>query len=386
MSLCQDLQAKIQLLKTLKQQFEQFYRTLPPGSNRDQAKREILDKISPYRDEIESVLFELKELLFKYEFTAPNAINPYAEAMKEGGITNPDLIAEKQDLTINLQELLTGDREAYEKAKISEWVNDLPENIADLNLTNEQIEAIKQRVEKGEILIVMPGRQAQIAGLSQVILKLKPVWIKDGKEEPVKEAYHWDYLDNLIGLMNEIAQNPGLTPKKQQEIEAKIQALLKDKYSPSSSKMIFDAVNAIPEHPYVALISPTQSPEAETKNLNLNDQIARFKEIKASIQKQNPDLNPAITSIAEYLALQNRFTARAKALAESQGGKKLKNLSPLDDYYRTGGTFSRFIDLPVSADGSVPLGGWSAGSSQVFLSGGDVGADDYGGFRFSVRV
>ena len=62
MSSCQDLQSKIQQLKNLKQQFEQIYSTLPPGSNREPAKREVLEEANKKRDEIDILIEQIKQL------------------------------------------------------------------------------------------------------------------------------------------------------------------------------------------------------------------------------------------------------------------------------------------------------------------------------------
>jgi|GEM_PF-2357712 len=325
---------------------------------------------------------ENPELAGEYLFTIRNAINPYGEAMKEGGITNPDLTAERQDITVNLQELLTQDRTAYEQAGLTEWFQSIPENISDLRLTKEQLEVIKSRVEQGEIPIVMPGRQAQLDGLRQAIAKLKPNLIKDGKQLAVADIYHWDYFDKLITVMQEIA--PKVTGGRQfsladiSTLGISIKTLVKDD---RAVQKLIEAVQSLPENSYIFTIKPEQANLARTRSKTLEQQVGELQRIK----QENSAFSLDVLSIGEYLALQNRFTQRADNLSLAQN-EKLQTLIPLDDYNRSSGTFSRFINLPVSADGHVPYGLWNSVSAQVDLDGGSVEARDRGGFRVSVRV
>jgi len=64
MSSCQELQSKINQLKDLKSQFEQIYTTLPSGSNREPAKREVLAQANEKRDEIELMIEEIEKLCY----------------------------------------------------------------------------------------------------------------------------------------------------------------------------------------------------------------------------------------------------------------------------------------------------------------------------------
>ena len=64
MSACQELQEKIQKLKNLKIEFEAIYGALPPGSNREPAKREVLDKTNEKRDKIELLIEQIEKLLY----------------------------------------------------------------------------------------------------------------------------------------------------------------------------------------------------------------------------------------------------------------------------------------------------------------------------------
>jgi len=64
MSNCQELQEKISQLKDLKQQFEQIYHALPPGSNREPAKKEVLAQANEKRDGIELMIEQIEKLFY----------------------------------------------------------------------------------------------------------------------------------------------------------------------------------------------------------------------------------------------------------------------------------------------------------------------------------
>ena len=64
MSSCQELQEKIKKLKNLKSEFEAIYGVLPAGSNREPAKREVLDEANKKRDEIELLLEQIEKLSY----------------------------------------------------------------------------------------------------------------------------------------------------------------------------------------------------------------------------------------------------------------------------------------------------------------------------------
>ncbi len=333
--------------------------------------------------EIIDSLDELERLHGNYQFTVFNAKNPYHEAFKEAGIIDQANNPEQQDLEVDLQEILSKDRRAYQE--VTFWLDrnmagHLPENMEDFNLSEEDIELIGSRMELGEIPLFVPGRLAQIKGLKTAIEKLKPRFKKDGQEGQVADTYLWDYIDSLISFMEKIAGKPDMTIKEKDKLKAEIAPFLKAGEDP---ELLFQAVLSIPESPYISLITPSQSPEERTKNKALGAQKAEFEKIKQEFIDLNEGITLEmvnITSIAEYLILQNRFTDRVLE------AKALNDLVPLDDYRRTGGTFSRFIDLPVASDGSVPDGIWFSDASQLVLDGDVVDAHSRSGFRFSVRI
>ena len=336
-----------------------------------QGEYEIIEDLSGYEKEQPA-----------YEFIVKGALNPYHEALTEAGLTDKKRNPEKQDLTVNLQDILKQDREAYEQAGIAEWVKALPEKIKDFKLMPEQIELIKSRVERGEIPIFMPGRQAQIKGLKTAIEKLKPLWLKDGQEQTLDNTYLWDYLGNLIQIMEEIAANQDQAGKNN-EFKQKIIDQLTPLILPGEDpQKLFDAVLSLPEKPYIFCAKPSQSPDARTKNKTLSDQIGEWQKIR----QENSGLNMQINSIAEYLSLQNRFIDRARNNLKTELRQDPQLLIPLDDYTRSGGTFIRFIDLPVSSGGFAPLGYFDSVARRLLLSGFVLAPYANGGCRFSVRV
>jgi len=375
---CQELQNKISQLKDLKRQFEQIYNTLPPGSNREQAKRDVLDKISPYRDEIEAILSELEEA-FKYEFVVRNAINPYAEAMRDGGITDTEFTAERKDVHVNLQEILAGDREAYVAAGLILWAQAIPVDIHDFNLSREQIEIIKSRVAQGEIPIFMPGRWQQMNGLVAAMRNLKPKYIEEKQEKEVEVSIHntaYDYLD----LMDEIINLEIFGTGSKEDIKKSIKSFIEEGQDP---EMLFASLAAIPENSYVVMVKPNQVPEERTTKKALKDQIKEFEQMKA----ENPDLNLRVQSLAEYSALQNRFTHRVDDFAKSSG-VVLEKLCPLDRYSNPDSHYQsicRFIDLPVKSGGWVPCEVFRYNTEGIEIATHSIN-DKFASFRVAVRV
>ena len=339
------------------------------------APKDIFDNLYDAKEEARVRLEKLKEEIGY--MVVKNALNPYAEALKEGGITDPELIAERKDIKVNLQELLTQDKDAYKQAKLTEWVNDLPDNIKDFKLTKQQLEKLKSRIEQGEIPIFMPGRLAQLKGLAEAIASLKPELIKEGQKQNVADTYHWDYIDQLIPIMIQIAEriknNGSLTAEEMLGLQKQLKPLVRD--IATALSLLESAVISIPEDPYIFTTKPGQYNDARTRNKDLDDQRRELEKIKAL----NPELSIDCLNIGEYLALQNRFSNR---LASSS----LQEMIPLDDYNRAKGTISRFINLPVSSGGDVPGGYWSSDNSRVGLGGDDGDAFSYGGFRVSVRI
>ena len=345
----------------LKQQFSDFMSQAPflPDVKWDEpfmsspyykditnAPKEIFDNLYDAKEKARVKLEELKELSGYIDvkaFVVKDALNPYSEGLKDGGITDPELIAEIKDIKINLQELLTQDKDAYKQAKLTEWVNDLPDNIKDFKLTKEQLENLKSRIEQGEIPIFMPGRLAQLNGLSDAINQLKPEWIKDGQKHLVKAVQRWDYMDQLIPIMIQIAEkvvgDKIITTQEIEKIDTDISKIFA--FGIEGYKELVKLIVSIPEHPYIFTTKPSQKNERCATN---NEASTQREELK-KIQKNNPNINIGSISIGEYLAMQNRFTNRLKKKATILL-KKLYPLDPLSPCY------TRIIDIPI------PRGGW----------------------------
>ncbi len=170
---------------------------------------------------------------------------------------------------------------------------------------------------------------------------LKPVWIKDSAPQTQSDAYLWEHTASLINN-----QDP---------------ALFRD----------------IPERPYLLLFKPTQAPEARTTNKTLTQQQTEFNQINQ--ERQANGRSPAgVIKPVEYAAAQKLFTERVK----NQSSQPLTNLRPLDS-----ATWSRFIDLPLSAGGGVPGGDFYPVYRRLKFDRGDADdPDPRSGFRLSVRV
>ncbi|MDP1709852.1 MAG: hypothetical protein Q8L21_03115, partial [Candidatus Komeilibacteria bacterium] len=174
-----------------------------------------------------------------------------------------------------------------------------------------------------------------------------------------------------------------LSAQEIKDIKEKVNPLVKDQIG--GADQLIAAVESLPENPYIFTAKPEQKNEARTRDKRLEEQIKELAKIKAETKKENPDIDIDVISPGEYLALQNRAADRAIELAASRG-KTLDSLLPLDDYSRNDGTFSRFIDLPLSADGGVPFGYWYSGWSRLSLYRDGGSAHSLCGFRVSVRV
>jgi MoxR-like ATPase len=359
---------------------------LDPYGLRRIAKQEIADEFLEQAggSEMENNPDDL-EISGEFSFTVKGALNPYQEALQECGVKllKPEFTQEKIDLKVNLPELLIDDLNAYKQVNLTEWLKDIPKDIKELKLTKQQLETLKSRIEQGEIPIVMPGRVAQLKGLTEAIANLKPKWIKGNTEPQVADTYHWDYIDGLITVMQEIAEKTAkgkqLSAQDRSQLEAKL-SNAKDKSE--ALKQLITSVSAIPEQPYIFTTKPSQQNEVRTRSITLENQLKELNKIKS----ENLGTNLNCLSIGEYLALQNRFTNRVFELKGQVIDAEPDELHPLDDYNRSDGTFSRFIDLPVGSGGDVPYGCWHSGCAQLELLRGDSAANSSGGFRVSVRI
>lgn len=285
---------------------------------------------------------EKRELFSSPEIRVSGAKNPYHEALKEGGIADATLNPETEDRTIDLQKILDESIALFQSSKLSDWENDIQK--ADINrLAPDKRALVEALVRQGwDVIAIMPGRDAQLKQLKDALIALKPLWIKDSAIQPyTNNSYIWNYIGKLIH-------------EKSKELTAEI-----------------------PERPYILLTQPTQAPRSETTNMTVKQQQAWL----ADEQKTNPDFSAI--AIGEYAVLQALFTSRIKKEAAHRAPSQiLKTLDPLDR-----GTFTRFINLPVSPGGVVPGGYWDPDNRQMKFGRSDADNQNPGyGFRLSVRV
>ncbi len=336
-----------------------------------EAPKEIFDNLYDTKEEARKKLEELRELSgYPYLFIVKDALSPY------GYWLHP--LNERRDIKINLQELLTQDKDAYRQAGLTEWVNDLPDNIQDLKLTPQQLENLKSRIEQGEIPIFMPGRLAQLKGLTTAITKLKPIFVDDGKKQEVEDSDHWDHIDKLMPFMIQIAEliknNRSLSEEAILELKKQLAPLIGE--NPGGQGLLGQSlleisIRNIPEKPYIFT-----SEFFPKRANNLYNQREKLKEI----QELNPKLLIDCMSIGEYLSLQNRFTNR---LAKHQ----LEYICPLDNNSRSFSIrCSSFMNFPMSPNGQIPCGAWDSSNSRISLGSVYHDSKDCEHFRVSVRI
>ena len=298
------------------------------------------DYLIARREDLELVPTPETEL----SFVVPNAVNPYREALLAGGISNTDpATVEKKEVAVDLARMLEDAIPLHRSAGREDWARALEAIRGDIRMTPEKRRILEQEIADGAIVIPMPGRDTQLATTSeQYQTTFTPIWIKDSTVQPQGDAYLWDYIKELI-----------------------------DNRDPS-------LIAGIPERPYVMLIKPTQAPEARTCKKTVDQQKAEV--VKMNQERTTQGQAPvASAKPAEFGVVQQFFTHSVQA--EAPGGT-LTTLQPLDSV-----TYSRFIDLPVSAVGSVPSGCFGLGSRRLgFGEGGARWADPGGGVRLLVRV
>lgn len=374
---CSESIARLQNIKdqraNLEQQESDFLIMIKSGGITRQDRMQSLRDLFKTRSGLTKSIKELKEDLNPYCFIIKGAINPYAEVMKEGGITDASLIAEKKDITFYLQTILDQDLESYRKANCDIWAYAIPEKIEELNLTKEKIAIIKSRIELGEIPIVMPGRSAQIRGIFQVLNFLRPEYIKDNKLKKSKPSTFLPYIEKLISL------SVGIIYGTAERDMSHVRDNFKDHDGAKALQQLCLALSEIPEDPYIFLASISRQNDVRTRNKSLIEQQEELR----LIQKESLAGNIYCQSIGEYLALQKLFVERA----QRQTSKKLKSLMPLDEYGQSeDGTYSSFINLPISKHGHVPVGLWDPDNNNIRVAWCTEHRFPKGGFRTAVRI
>ncbi|MBI4276311.1 hypothetical protein HY629_00535 [Candidatus Uhrbacteria bacterium] len=301
--------------------------------------KEVHDLLARLRVTLDTGTLPEEEKRKRATLHIPDALNPYHEALKEGGITDPTENPERLDRTIDLQTRKETSTALSTAHALSAWATSI--DTADFtHLTSEKRTHIESLVKDGwEIIAIMPGKEAQLANLTTALQTLKPLWIKDGKEAPVDASSLWDHLETLI--------------------DQKATALTEH----------------LPDRPYLLLTPPTQKPPDWTTDKTLEEQNTTFMEY----ERTYPDvhaMNPA-----EYATTQAQYTRTLHETTDAMG-HPLTTLNPLDIT-----TWTRFINVPLSSFGHVPDAGWVPDNHQLQFGGdGPVNRDAAHGFRLAVRL
>ena len=278
-------------------------------------------------------------------FTVPDALNPYREALLEGGIPDTDpATAEHKDQEVNLGQILTKDIASYRASGLEHWAVALEAIRSDIRLTPDKRVIIEQEIKDGAMPIFMPGRAAQLETTpDQYQTGFQPVWIKNGTVQTPESAYLWEHTKKLIS-----DKNPAL-------------------------------VEDIPERPYIQLAKPTKQCDPRTTNKTVDQQQAELLKIQNE-RKQAGQAMVYSTNPAEWGALEKLFTAAIR----DQAPISLVTLTPLDDIDNS---YTRFIRLPLSSDANVPVVYFNPVTRRLRFVGGGAGfGDSMSGFRLSVRV
>lgn len=171
---------------------------------------------------------EVRPIESPASFTVRDALNPYRQALLEGGIVASDpIVAEQRDMTVDLIQLIKQDQSSYQGAGLNEWarsLNNLESRLAALSPEKRGI--IEQEIKDGAIPVFMPGKDIQFGlTLEQLTKQFKPLWIKDSQPQTVADTFlEWDHFINLI--------------------QTKAKELLAD----------------VPDKPYILFTKPTQAP------------------------------------------------------------------------------------------------------------------------------
>jgi len=297
-----------------------------------------------------------------HEIMVQNALNPYHEAWAAAGVPpaqNPERIERKTDLRQAIAESV----QLYADNNLADW--EASARTADLNnLTPDKRQLTTELLAEGyEVVGVMPGREAMLKQINEAMQRLKPLWIKDGKQETLVDTYIWDHLSQeLFGAMLQAVKTK---TKAKQPLEA-------------NEEQLEQWLDSLPMRPYLELTLPTQKPPADTCNLICTAAEPEQQAMLKAMQRTRPQLR--VMHPGEYALTQALFTRHASRTPHPMITPD--SLDPLDK-----DTFTRFIDLPVSSAGLVPGGCFDPDDRQLEFCGGD--ADDRNprdGFRLSVRV
>ncbi len=343
-SLCQNIKTSYEHLQSLTLEFTTKYHAVKDSGT--------LQEVKVLRKELEGARDALLEQLAF--FVVPNAINPYHEALLEAGL-EAEKTTERQETRLDLRKEIARQLAVYRVAKnkdghplLEEWVKDIQENegLIYAEVVKDRAKII-ERIKEGMIPVVMPGRSVQEETWEKALTYLKPVWMKDGKNEALDEK---NYLHSAYKTDN----------------------------TKKMTKTGF--FKNIPDRPYLVWVKPTQGLAPETMSKSFDDQQAYY----ATLVTGHPNLYDSTDLIpTEYVALQTMATSQIRERYEElQGGtKEPTTIKPLDH----DASYTRFLSAGPFSDRYVPSAYFLPGNRRVLVRSGRPGANDGLGFRPAAR-
>lgn len=333
-SFCQNLKTNYERLQVLADAFVVEYALVKDSGDFTQVK--ILKK------ELEEARDAFLEPIIL--FVVPDAHNPYHEGLLAAGV-DPKKIKEKAEVTLDIRQEIQQQVDFYGNVKdkdgkpvLQAWIDDITKNegLIYAEVAKDRLKII-ERIKAGMIPVVMPSRQVQMKSWEIAMTQMKPLWVKNGKQEFVKDTF----LDNLYKT-NGVDYRMNLSGFFQN----------------------------IPDHPYLVWTKPTQKPDPDTLNKSFEDQQTFY----GSLVSKYPDLYDKTDLIpTEFMALQAIFTYRSRDRYKELEGETSDPLeiTPLDR-----DTFTRFLSAGLFSDDSVP-------GAKFYFSNRDVGIGCEGSERHS---
>jgi len=285
---CQQIKSLIEEIKKAKADFDRSWQYLATFPDRKTVDTNFeLSKADFYKRDLVQLIYELKECASPWNFTIKNASNPYHQAFEDGGMASEQNPEKFEELEVDLQKILKEDEQTYTDVGLNYWTFDFPAELREeMKLSPEKFEFIKQQIKQGAIPIFMPGKYFQHSGLMD------------------------EHLEHLV---------PRIIGKEGSKLiflnflEKSLKHALNLETITSTERF----VQSVPDNPYILLVKPDEKTAFKTnKNTKIDDIL--------------PEINSdSCINLAEYFALQNRFTSRAIAWAK-KNNLELDSLDPLD--------------------------------------------------------
>ncbi len=335
-SMCQNIKTSYEHLTMLTVEFTNKYQEVKEGGD--------LREVKVLRKSLEAA----RDAFLKHFalFHIPQATDPYYEALKEQD-TGPRKIQRYSEIRLDLRHEIRRQLAIYAEAKdlsghslLQEWVNDISENEGSIYAEVAKDHAkIENRIKKGMIPIVMPGRSVQERTWSTALACLRPLSMENGEKQWVGEAY--------IAVNTHMAE------------------------SMTSSSFFKD----IPDRPYLVWTLPTQMHDRGSYNKSFDDQQTYNNQLVAV----HPDLYDQKDIIpTEYCALQAVFTqnVRERYLAMTGETTKQPNIAPLDRF-----SFTRFLSDRRLSNSKSLVAYYLSGSRRLYFETSSTLKASTGGFR-----